>query len=106
MEWKGENRVLRINERIEELKKFYRLLMTAVYVSIFSIGGAVFLAEQDLPYATVPIGIFISTPCVCGVILLVEYFRVVKKFPFLKGWEEQKIRDLVEKDRPKEEKWV
>ncbi len=91
-------------KKVEQIKKFYWFLATAIFINVFLFGMAYFLASNGAPNLVV--WILLSTPLGFGVILFTEYMRVFNKNPvFGKKWEERKIKQFMEEDRIQSEKY-
>jgi len=93
-------------KRVKELKKFYWLLITSIFASVFMLFMAQLISMGDEQYSEVPITIFLAMPFVFGVVLIIEYLKVFDRGPFLaKNWEERQIQKYIEREKTEAQKY-
>lgn len=106
MEDKTEIKEADARNRVQEIKKFYWLLITSIFASVFMLFMAWFIAKGDDQYSDVPITIFLTTPFVFGVIIIIQYLKVFNRGPFsAKNWEKRQIKKYIEQERSEAEKY-
>jgi len=93
-----ENKVVRAYDKVEQIKKFYWFVASAIVVSFLFFGMAFFLSSVGVPNFL--FWMLLAMPLVFGIVLITEYMRVFDKNLFFgKKWEERKINQYMEADQ-------
>ena len=94
-----DNKYNRAKKRVKEVKDFYSHLTVYIVVNLVLLALNIGLFQGNFTNIKIPTWSMVTTPFFWGIGLFFHWLHVFKdKISFLRGWEERKIREYMEKE--------
>lgn len=94
-----DNKLKRAKKKVKEVKDFYTHLTVYIVINLVLLALNLGIFQSGFANVRIPTWSMFTTPFFWGIGLFFHWLHVFKdKISFLKGWEERKIREYMDKE--------